>query len=297
MSFSSEVKAELNELNNLKDKESVKYELLGYLITSNVLRENHKIKYYTENEYNINRFAKLLKNMNINNYKINLQGKVYSITFNEKILQKIIIEKKDIETCLNNENILIEVIEKTDKENLQKAIVRGIFLGAGSINNPQKSYHLEIKINNKNYIDAINKLIASNNIKLKNINTNIYIKDGEEISKFLAFIGASKSVIKFEEVRVQRYMNNKINRLVNCKSANLNKILNASVEHIEAIKKLKISGKFNILDDSLKEIAEARLAFPDMTLEELGKTLKKPLGKSGVNYRLKKILEMTREIE
>lgn len=278
MSFSSDVKLELNELNNLKDKESVKYELLGYLITSNTSKEKHKIKYCTENEYNINRFAKLLKNMNINNYKIDLQGKVYSITFNEKMLQEM-------------------SIEKTEKENLQKAIARGVFLGNGSINNPEKSYHLEMELRDKNYAISFNNLIALNNIRLKNLERKLYIKDGEEISKFLAFIGASKSVIKFEEVRVQRYMNNKINRLVNCKSANLNKVLNASVEHIEAIRKLKASGKFNMLDDSLKEIAVARLTYPDMTLEELGRTLQKPLGKSGVNYRLKKILEMTREIE
>lgn len=284
MSFSSDVKAELNELNNLKDKEEVKYELLGYLITSNTSKEKHKIKYSTENEYNINRFAKLLKNMNINNYKIDLQGKVYGVTFNEKMLQEIAMEK-------------IEPIDKIEKENLQKAIARGVFLGNGSINNPEKSYHLEMELSNKNYAISFNNLITSNNIKLKNLEKKIYIKDGEEISKFLAFIGASKSVIKFEEVRVQRYMNNKINRLVNCKSANLNKVLNASVEHIEAIRKLKVSGKFNMLDESLKEIAEARLTYPDMTLEELGKTLQKPLGKSGVNYRLKKILEMTREIE
>jgi len=88
-------------------------------------------------------------------------------------------------------------------------------------------------------------------------------------------------------------MNNKVNRLVNCKTANLNKVLNASVEQVEAIRKLKQSGKFEKLDETLKEIAEVRLQNPDMPLVELGQKLSNPIGKSGVNYRLKKIIKIS----
>lgn len=90
-------------------------------------------------------------------------------------------------------------------------------------------------------------------------------------------------------------MNNKVNRIVNCETANLNKVLNASVEQIEAIRKLKQSGKFEMLDDNLKEIAELRLQNPDIPLVELGKMLLEPIGKSGVNYRLKKIIKIAEE--
>ena len=128
---------------------------------------------------------------------------------------------------------------------------------------------------------------------MKQRENTIYIKEGEEISKFLAFIGAVKSVLKFEEIRVERHMNNKVNRLVNCKTANLNKVLNASVEQVEAIRKLKQSGKFEKLDETLKEIAEVRLQNPDMPLVELGQKLSNPIGKSGVNYRLKKIIKIS----
>ena len=89
-------------------------------------------------------------------------------------------------------------------------------------------------------------------------------------------------------------MNNKVNRLVNCKTANLNKTLNASVEQINAIKKLKENGKFLKLDKGLQELAELRLEHPDMPLSELGQKLKNPIGKSGVNYRLKKIIELSK---
>ena len=169
-----------------------------------------------------------------------------------------------------------------------------MFLGSGSINNPENKYHLEIKMTDNNLMQEIINLLKQYDISMKSIDKAIYIKDGEEISKFLAFIGANKSVLEFEQIRVQREMNNKINRLVNCKTANLNKTLNASVEQINAIKKLKENGGFNKMDKSLQELAELRLEYPDMPLAELGKKLKNPVGKSGVNYRLKKIIELSK---
>ena len=136
--------------------------------------------------------------------------------------------------------------------------------------------------------------IKSNILKMEN-EYSIYLKDGEEIAKFLALIGANKSVLRFEEIRVQREMNNKINRLVNCESANLNKTINASIEQIEAIKKIKANGKFEKLSNSVKEVAYARMENPNASLTELGQMLKQPVGKSGVNYRLKKIMEIANE--
>ena len=144
-------------------------------------------------------------------------------------------------------------------------------MGSGSINNPENKYHLEIKLSDNELSQELINLLKQYGINVKSLEKAIYIKDGEEISKFLAFIGANKSVLEFEQIRVQREMNNKINRLVNCKTANLNKTLNASVEQINAIKKLKENGEFNKMDKSLQELAELRLEFPDMPLAELRK--------------------------
>lgn len=271
--FSYEIKKELSEINNLAKKNEVEYELLGYLASSNIEMTKNRIKYATENEYNINRFGKLLKNVNINDFKIELQGKVYVIKSKIPELSKKIEQADELE---------------------ERAFVRGIFLGSGSINNPNNKYHLEVKIENNKIINGLISILKKYDVNVKSLDNSIYIKDGEEISKFLAFIGANKSVLKFEEIRVQREMNNKVNRLVNCKTANLNKTLNASVEQVNAIKKLKESGKFKKLDEGLKELAELRLEYPDMPLAELGKKLKNPIGKSGVNYRLKKIIELSK---
>lgn len=290
MSFSSNLKEELSKINNFTKKQEIKYELIGYLISKNASVTKNNIRYATGSEYNINRFSKLLKNLDIN-HNIEFDGKSFIITF--KIKDKI--EEINIE---NSEIKIKEQININEKE--KKAIIRGIFLGAGSINNPEKTYHLEIKLSNKNNLDYLVDILTKTNIKCKKLEQDkkysIYLKEGEEISAFIALIGASKSVLNFEDIRVQREMRGKVNRIVNCQTANLNKTINASVEQIEAIKKLQKSKQFNKLDENLKEIALLRIEFPDMSLIELGKQLKKPVGKSGVNYRLKKIIQIANEL-
>ena len=190
-----------------------------------------------------------------------------------------------------------DVVEQEDKECL-KAIIKGLFLGSGSINNPENKYHLEIVLNQEKYLEDSIKILEKLRIRSKKMTTknkySIYIKEGEEISKFLALIGANKAVMRFEEIRVKKEMKGKVNRLVNCETANLNKTLNASIEQIAAIKKLQKTGEFNKLNANLKEIAKLRLENPDMSLTDLGKILKEPIGKSGVNYRLKKIIELAK---
>ena len=284
MSFSTDVKEELSKMSNLADKESVKAEMFGYLNTITHLTVDKTLKFATENEYNINRFAKLLNNLNILKYEIDISGKNFQITIPKTEKNKLI--------DLYNEYNVNEI-----KENHQKSFVRGLFLGSGSINNPKNKYHMEIILKDINIANDTINILSKSGVYFKILNTSskisIYSKDGEEISKFLAFIGANSAVLKFEEIRVYRDMRNNVNRLVNCETANLSKTVSASVKQIEAINKLKKEGKYNELPDNLKELAELRIANPEASLTELGKMLKEPIGKSGVNYRLKTIIKMS----
>ena len=132
--------------------------------------------------------------------------------------------------------------------------------------------------------------------KIPFINNSLYIKDGEEISKYLAFIGANKAVLKFEEIRVIRDMRNNVNRLVNCETANLNKTINAALKQIDDINFIIKCNRFSELTENLQEIAHVRLENPDASLIELGKMLNNPIGKSGVNYRLKMISDFAEEL-
>lgn len=282
MSFSSEIKEELSKTNNLKNKEEVKYEFLGYLISSNIAIKKNKIEYSTENEYNINRLNKLLNNLNID-YDICVKGNLFVIKFN-----------------IENITEYINLLSNIEKENLKKAFIRGSFLGSGSINDPNKKYHIEISLENKQYANILKNILNEFDITFKELERkssySLYSKDGEEISKFLALIGASKAVINFEEIRVIRDIRNNVNRKVNCETANLNKTVNAAVRQIEDIKFIYKSKAEDKLSDNLKEIANLRMENPDISLVELGKLLKEPIGKSGVNHRLKKIQEIANEL-
>ena len=295
MSFSLEVKQELSKINSLADKNNVKCELMGYLVTSNTSVQKNKVRFSTESQYNINRFSKLLNNLGFVNYVIKIQRNMYSIFINKNDIQELIRAEENI-------NIANEILSYFLKsEILEKAFVRGTFLGSGTINNPEKKYHLEIFLKNLETSKYIIEILRKYSIDFKILERSkkyaIYTKEGEEISKFLALMGASASVLKFEEIRVYRDIKNNINRKVNCETANLNKIVNSSVKQINDIKYIKEKGKFNELSEQLKEIAIVRIENPDMSLEELGKLLKKPIGKSGVNHRLRKIQKIVEELK
>ena len=264
------------------------------MLSNNTNIVRGKLKYTTQNEYNINRFGKLLNNLGVD-YKIELQGKVYGITCSKVLIQEVIYEKKSILLCESAKQIDLK-----NNENVLKAFVRGCFLGGGSCNNPHHQYHFEIRVNEQEIAQFVLEVLQAFGIHSKILSgktgSSVYLKDAEEISKTIALMGASKAVLNFEEIRVVRDTRNNVNRLVNCETANLNKIINASVEQIKQIESLKKKGKFDKLPESLKEIANVRQAHPEASLVELGQMLTTPIGKSGVNHRLKKICEIAEEI-
>lgn len=276
MSFSSEVKLELNNINNFKQKNIIEAELMGYMLSGNSSFSNNEITFTTENEYNIERLYKILFSLKIE-YEPNINGKTFIARFKNSIKTKV---------------------EELEKEDERKGILRGLFLGSGSINDPNKKYHLEILLREKDVSMYVQNILKQDgiNVKILESNNTIYIKEGEEISKFLAYIGAPKAVLKFEDVRVMKDIRNNVNRQVNCETANLNKTVEAAVVQINAIKFLKKMKKFDELQDSLKEIAALRLEYPERSLKELGEMLENPIGKSGVNHRLKKIVEFSEEV-
>jgi hypothetical protein len=282
MSFSADIKEELSKVNNLNDKEALKAELLGYLLTWKINNENGNIEFLTENEFNVERFYKILFNLGLN-YEPETYGKYFKTT----------IFKNDI----TNEVLGMDLNAKNEH---LRIIVKGSFLSTGSVNDPEKKYHLEISFAEKKNAEYILNICKSNGVNLKLLETKnkyiLYIKEGEEISKFLALIGANKAVMKFEDIRAIREMKNNVNRLVNCETANLNKTINASVNQINDIKLIQNLHKFDELSEDLQVIAGLRLEYSDLTLKELGELLDPPLGKSGVNHRMKKIHEFAEEL-
>lgn len=185
------------------------------------------------------------------------------------------------------------------EEQIARLSLREAFIKSGFITDPNKEYHLEFLFKIKKKAEELRILLENFGLQAKTTKKGngyiTYIKDSEDIVNFLALIGANNAVLRFEETRVLKEARNNVNRLVNCETANLNKTLEAAKNQIQAIKFLKIKGNFNKLTEELQEIAEIRLKNPDLSYEEIGKMLKKPLSKSGVNHRLSKIIQISKE--
>lgn len=175
----------------------------------------------------------------------------------------------------------------------KKAYLRGVFLGGGSISDPEKTYHLELVTNNEDFAEDIKELLNDFDLGAKVVvrkgNYVVYIKEGEHIVDFLNIIGAHNALLNLENVRIYKEMRNNVNRIVNCETANLDKTLNAALRQLENINYIKDTIGLNKLPKGLSEIAELRLKYKDASLKELGEMINPTIGKSGVNHRLRKL--------
>lgn len=182
----------------------------------------------------------------------------------------------------------------------KKSYIRGAFIGGGSISNPEKTYHLEFVTHNSDYAEELSKVINTYDLASKVIQRKssyvVYVKEGEQIIDLLNIIGAHGALLELENVRIMKEMRNNVNRLVNCETANLSKTVNAAVRQIESIKLIQKEIGLARLPKNLREIAELRIAYPDESLKELGEFLTPPVGKSGVNHRLRRIEKIAEEL-
>ncbi len=182
----------------------------------------------------------------------------------------------------------------------KRAFIRGAFLCAGSISNPEKSYHFEIVCPSRERAALLQVLIRpfgpdAKIAKRKN-HYIVYVKEGAQIVDMLNIMEAPVSLMNLENIRIVRDVRNTVNRKVNCEAANINKTVNASVRQVEDIRCLEETIGLEQLPEGLQEIAELRMANPDASLKELGEMLSPPIGKSGVNHRLRKLSQLAEQV-
>lgn len=182
----------------------------------------------------------------------------------------------------------------------KRAFLRGAYLCCGSMSDPEKGYHMEFACTNLRQAMQIQALIHDFEIEAKIIPRKkyhvVYLKEGSAIVDMLGVMEASISLMNFENMRILKEMRNSINRRVNCEAANITKTVNASTKQIDDIMLIRDTVGLEQLQDNLREIAAVRLEYPDATLKELGEYLDPPVGKSGVNHRLRKLGEFADRI-
>lgn len=313
MTFSSIVKNEISKLSS-ESKCCQLAELSALIKMTGTIqihgRNNIGIKLSTENASIARMLFSLIKDIFDVNTRIAVRR--------NKQLKKNNNYTLFIDTQTGAEDILVAtgILSKTDggmkinyklphklvkKPCCKKAYLRGVFLGGGSISDPEKTYHLELVTNNSEYAESIKKLVNSYDLNAKVVNRKgnfvLYLKEGEQIVDFLNVIGAHKALLNLENVRIYKEMRNNVNRIVNCETANLSKIVNASMRQINNIELIKARIGFDKIPEGLAEIAELRLKYPDASLKELGEMMSPPIGKSGVNHRLRKLDEIAEKIK
>jgi cell division protein WhiA len=188
------------------------------------------------------------------------------------------------------------------KKCCRRSYLRGAFLAGGSVNNPEtSSYHLEIFSLYAEHNEALSELMNTFGLNSKTLERKkgfiTYLKEAEKITEFLNIVGAHNSLLRFEDVRIVRDMRNSVNRLVNCETANLNKTIGAALRQVENIKFIEKHVGLQVLPDKLREIAELRVTYQDVTLKELGEMVSGgTISKSGINHRLRKIDQIAEKI-
>lgn len=183
----------------------------------------------------------------------------------------------------------------------RRAFIRGAFLGIGSISAPEKGYHLEFVTSNERKAKQLQEVIQSFDVDAKMTLRKkyyvLYVKEGESIVDLLNIMEAHVALMELENMRILKDLRNNINRRVNCETANINKVLNSSKKQIEDILLLKEHYGLDNLPENLRQVAEIRLEENDISLKEIGEMLDPPIGKSGVNHRLRKLSEMADKLK
>lgn len=237
-------------------------------------------------------------------FEVEYEGKnnrIINIFINdEKLIAKILMA---IKWCDDNFTVVKPVFVNhriIQKECCKRAFIRGAFLAAGSISDPNKSYHYEIVCEYEEDAVQMQELLKFFNLDAKIIqrkrNYVTYIKEGNNITDVLNIMGAFVSQMKLYNVMILKGMRNDVNRKVNCETANLNKTIEAAVKQIRDIEYVRDTVGLESLSDGLREVAEIRLKNPDMKLKDIGELLNPPVGKSGVNHRLRKISELAQKL-
>ena len=182
----------------------------------------------------------------------------------------------------------------------KRAFLRGAFLCAGSISDPEKFYHFEIVCTSSIKAEQLQETLHSFEVEAKTVSRKkhevVYVKEGAQIVELLGIMGAGVSLMNLENVRILKEMRNSVNRKVNCEAANINKTVSASVKQTQDIRYIQDTVGLQTLPDNLKAVAELRLKYQDASLKELGERLNPRVGKSGVNHRLRKIGRIAEEL-
>ena len=302
MSFTSNIK---NEISSIEYGESEKMAELSAILNIGVKIYEDKFEIYTENISVARRIYLLIKE--IYHVEIDMDTGYNSLRGNKLVLlsvhDKIDLILSDLCIQKNKKRIYVPGNYLVDEEHDKQAYLRGVFMMCGSINDPKTSrYHLEFVISNEdtaNYVNnLLNEFYFNSKVIKRDKNYMVYIKESEKISDFIKLLNARTSLFYYEDIRIYRDHKNMTNRLNNCEQANVDKMIQASSEQLELIHKLREIRDFDLLEQGIKDICIYKEKYPESSMAELAEIIstetERPITKSGINHRFRKIKEMVK---
>lgn len=311
MSFSGNVKEELSEhWSSARHCQIAELAAILGLCGSIIInsRNEYRVKVHTENKAVARKvFTLIKKTFNIESdisirRNIQKQSVSYSVVVKQhqdalRVLQAVKLIDEHLDGFEEVRIVNPIVVQQTC---CKRAFIRGAFLAAGSMSDPKKAYHFEIVCAAESMAEQIRELMSSFSMDAKIVQRKksyvVYLKEGSQIVDILNIMEAHVSLMELENVRILKEMRNTVNRKVNCETANLNKTVSAAVKQLEDITYLRDTIGLEKLSEGLEEVALARLSHPDASLKELGALLSPPVGKSGVNHRLRKLGELAEKV-
>lgn len=310
MSFSSDVKNEIISKEYTRELAAIS-ELAAMVCFGGKLRKNegnYIFSIISENPKISRRAYSLMKGALSVNSKIKIKKVSDKITNYEVVVENTTdIERLFKATYLIDEDKTINsfvsfhidpklVVTRERKA----AFTRGAFLTCGSVMDPKKNYHLEFATSHYSLSNEFALMLEDLGVPAKTVIRKskyvLYYKSSDVITDVLTVLGAVNNLMEYHNAKIVKEMRNKINRTINCETANLNKTVDASFEQAACIQKLIDKGIFDTLPDSLQSIGRLRLQYREHSLKELGEMLNPPIGKSGVNHRLRKLMELAEGI-
>ena len=312
MSFSSRVKEELSrQISPARHCQIAEIaailSLCGRIQISD--RDRYCIKIHTENVAVARKYFTLLKktfniitDVSIRRTAYLKKNQVYTVIVQKhedayRVLQATKLLTADGEI---QENLSIVRNVVTQQACCRRAFLRGAFLAAGSISDPEKFYHFEIVCTTEAKAGQLKEIMATFGLDAKIVVRKkyyvVYIKEGSQIVDILNVMDAPISLMELENIRILKEMRNSVNRKVNCETANINKTVSAAVKQIRDIEYIRDTIGFGAFPENLEQMAQVRLLRPEATLKELGEALDPPVGKSGVNHRLRRLSEIAESL-
>ena len=296
MSFSTDVKQELLRASQEQESCCAEAQLYGLLLFGHAFSAG-EISLRTESRVIADYAREQVRALALAAAQVEAVGRKWEVSIPRpedrlRLLERFGHAKNEISLHIVRENFACD--------DCRTAFLRGVFLACAAVSAPQRQYHLEFYVGYRKLARALAELLAEAGLPPKLCQRKgiwlVYYKDSGQIEDILAGLGAQLSMLRVVNIKIEKDMRNNVNRLVNFEMANMDRSSGAAAAQLAAIEQLRRGPGLDALPETLREAAILREQNPEASLQELCNLTAQPVTRSGMNHRLKRLVEMSGEM-